>query len=114
MSKTTDTEWQTHGKLTGQKLPHLTGNLARHLAVTVFREKGKSRQEQEVLARHMSHRVETADRVYDDAKMLDAREGVINVLEDIYMARGYVVFFNCIYTNVDQLLSQIHYAYYSL
>jgi len=68
MSKLVEAEWQWHSS---------HGNPA----ITVHREGGAIREEQEALAKHMAHNVGTADRFYDKSNQREARHQCLNAIE---------------------------------
>ena len=81
MSKLVEAEWQRHSTVMGIPLPKLTASKNRKLAITVHREGGATREEQEALAKHMAHNVGTADRFYDKSDQREARHQCLNAIE---------------------------------
>jgi len=49
-----------------------------------MRDAGASREEQSLLARHMAHTVETADKHYDRSKQTEGKHGVLETIQKIY------------------------------
>ena len=84
MSKLVQTEWarfQTENNLPPTKM---TASRHRKLAVTTIRDAGASREEQTLLARHMAHSVETADRYYDRSRQTKGRHAVLDIIQKEY------------------------------
>ena len=74
------TEWERaqcgEGKLTASR--------NRKLAVTTIRDAGATREEQSLLAKHMAHSVETADRHYDRSSQTADRHRVLDTIQEKY------------------------------
>ena len=68
----THTEWGRFLKQEQMTVTKMTASRNRKLAVTTIRDAGASR---EVLARHMAHTLETADRYYDQSHQTGAACG---------------------------------------
>ena len=83
MSKLVQTEWtrfQTESDLPPTKM---TASRHRKLAVKI-RDAGASREDQILLARHMAHSVETADRYYDRSRQTKGRHAVLDIIQKQY------------------------------
>jgi len=84
-----DSAWQSFAKSIGREsLPRLTDSASRKLAVTTHRESGASREEQEALASHMTHSVNTADRYYNKAFRKEERGKAIAKITSTYRAKA--------------------------
>ena len=84
MSKLIQTEWlrfQTERNLPPTKM---MASRNRKLAVTTIRDAGASREDQTLLARHMAHSVETADRYYDRSHQTKGRHAVLDIIHHKY------------------------------
>ena len=57
----------------------MTASRHRKLEVTTIRDAGASREDQTLLARHMAHSVETADRYYDRS-----RYAILDIIQHQY------------------------------
>jgi len=81
MSKLIQSEWGRF--LTEEQLPvtKMTASRNRKLTVTTIREAGASREEQGLLARHMAHTLETADRYYDRSRQTEGRHAVLDTVQ---------------------------------
>jgi len=65
----------------------MTASRNRKLAVTTIRDAGASREEQTLLARHMAHSVETADRYYDRSRQTEGRHAVLDNVQKSFKVR---------------------------
>ncbi|KAK3094653.1 hypothetical protein FSP39_004522 [Pinctada imbricata] len=87
-SKALKSEWNKYKTATNQEhLPDITGNTLRHLATSTAREKGCSRQEQELLAMQMSHSLATADKYYDQSRRALERMAVTDKINLMYSGK---------------------------
>lgn len=84
MSKLVQREWERYGEGMGEVLPKLTASIARKVAVSTLREAGGDRQDQETLARHMAHKVTTADKYYDQSELREDRQRVMGNVTKLY------------------------------
>jgi hypothetical protein len=75
MSKLIHTEWGRFLKQEQMTVTKMTASRNRKLAVTTIRDAGASREDQTLLARHMAHTLETADRYYDRSHQTGAACG---------------------------------------
>lgn len=87
MSKLVRTEWERY--VADEDTPHtkMTASRNRKLAVTTIRDAGASREEQTLLARHMAHSIETADRYYDRSRQTEGRHAVLDTVQKSYKVR---------------------------
>ncbi|CAG2231664.1 unnamed protein product [Mytilus edulis] len=84
MSKMVNAEWQKFGKSIDKKMPKLTASLNRKLAVTTIKEAGADLQTQTVLAKHMAHKPETAERFYDKHHRTSDRHSALDSVQGQY------------------------------
>ena len=84
MSKLVQTEWMRFQVETNLPPTKMTASRQRKLAVTTIRDAGASREEQTLLARHMAHSVETADRYYDRSHQTEGRHAVLDIIHQQY------------------------------
>jgi hypothetical protein len=83
MSKLVSNEWKLFMNERGQS-GKMSASRNRKLAVSTIRDAGASREQQSLLARHMAHTVETADKHYDRSKETEGRHGVLDTIQKIY------------------------------
>ena len=62
----------------------MTASRHRKLEVTTIRDAGVSREDQTLLARHMAHSVETADRYYDRSRQTQGRHAILDIIQHQY------------------------------
>jgi hypothetical protein len=79
MSKLIHTEWGRF--LKEEQLETTKMTASRKLTVTTIRDAGATREEQTLLARHMAHTVETADRYYDRSRQTEGRHAVLDTVQ---------------------------------
>jgi hypothetical protein len=81
MSKLIHTEWGRFLKEEQLETTKMTASRNRKLTVTTIRDAGATREEQTLLARHMAHTVETADRYYDRSRQTEGRHAVLDTVQ---------------------------------
>ena len=84
MSKLVQTEWTRFQTESDLPLTKMTASRHRKLAVTTIRDAGASREDQTLLARHMAHSVETADRYDDRSRQTKGRHAVLDIIQKQY------------------------------
>ena len=96
MNKLVQTEWTRRPCISQYKqngrdskernLPSTKMTASRHrkLEVTTIRDAGASREDQTLLARHMAHSVETADRYYDRSPQTQGRYAILDIIQHQY------------------------------
>jgi len=84
MSKLIHADWTRFQTEQNLPLTKMTASRHRKLAVTTIRDAGASREDQTLLARHMAHTVDTADRYYDRSRQTQGRHAVLDMIHDQY------------------------------
>ena len=82
MSKLIHTEWGRFLKEENLEATKMTASSRnRKFTVTTIRDAGATREEQTLLARHMAHTLETADRYYDRSRQTEGRHAVLDTVQ---------------------------------